>query len=94
MGTRVTLKRTTSHRLDSLRRAAQEPKCHELEAINGALFDMVDSLKQDLQGKNISTLQLATHHHRAALSTGNSRESQAVRNTEKSPKRKKQTFMG
>ncbi|CAL8294017.1 unnamed protein product [Arctogadus glacialis] len=65
--------------LDSLRRAAQEPKFHELEAINGALFDMVESLKQDLRGKNLFTLQLSTHHHRAALSTGNSRDSQAVR---------------
>ena len=65
--------------LDSLRRAAREHEFRRLMGINRALYDMVRSLENDPRGMNLFALQVATHHHRVALSTGRSRESVAVR---------------
>ncbi|XP_059908239.1 uncharacterized protein LOC132457879 [Gadus macrocephalus] len=61
--------------IDSLKKA----ELGGLKIINPALYDMVMSLEKDPEGMKLFTLQVATHHHRAALSTGRSKESEAVR---------------
>ena len=65
--------------LDSLRRAAQQPAFQRLRSINRGLYDMVRSLENDPRGMNLFTIQVPTHNHRAALSTGRGRESVAAR---------------
>ncbi|KAJ3580928.1 hypothetical protein NHX12_017302, partial [Muraenolepis orangiensis] len=65
--------------LDSMKRARSEAEFPRLRLINPALYNMVNSLfTTDLQGMELFAIQVSTHHHRQALSSGNSLESQAV----------------
>lgn len=65
--------------LDSLRRAEHQPGFSQLRHRNRGLYDMVLSLRNDPRGENLLAIQVSTHHHRDALSTGASAASSAAR---------------
>ncbi|XP_071389119.1 uncharacterized protein [Centroberyx affinis] len=65
--------------LESLRRAEDQPEFDSLQHINPSLYNMVLSLRNDPRGENLLTVQVSTHHHRDALSTGASRASRECR---------------
>ncbi|XP_029910589.1 uncharacterized protein LOC115361316 [Myripristis murdjan] len=65
--------------LESLRRAPEQQEFQSLRDINPNLYNMVLSLRDDKHGDNLPTVQVLTHHHRDALSTGASRVSTEVR---------------
>ncbi|KAG7256321.1 hypothetical protein CRUP_036523, partial [Coryphaenoides rupestris] len=65
--------------LDSLRRAESYAEFRTLRSRNRVLYDMVISLRTDPRGRNLLAIQVATEHHRTALSTGSSAGSRAAR---------------
>jgi len=66
--------------LDSLRRAERYAEFRTLRFRNPVLHQMVISLRTtDPYGRNLLAIQVATEHHRTALSTGSSAGSRAAR---------------
>ncbi|KAM4634134.1 uncharacterized protein ACJ7VT_008118 [Polymixia lowei] len=65
--------------LDSFKKAMKQDGFSDLLFINPALYEMVTSLVLDRRGEHLITAQVSTHHHRDALSTGNSRVAKECR---------------
>ncbi|KAJ7996407.1 hypothetical protein DPEC_G00236760 [Dallia pectoralis] len=64
---------------DSLKLARDHPQIEDLRQKNPKLYDLIDSVGSDPNGMNLVAMRVLTQHHRDALTTGTSKESDNCR---------------
>ncbi|KAJ7987017.1 hypothetical protein DPEC_G00334400 [Dallia pectoralis] len=64
---------------DSLKLARDHPQMEDLRQRNPKLYDLIDSIGSDPNGMNLVAMRVLKQHHRDALTTGTSKESDNCR---------------
>ncbi|XP_028980887.2 uncharacterized protein LOC105009149 isoform X1 [Esox lucius] len=64
---------------DSLKLARDHPQIENLRQKNPKLYDMINSIESDPNGMNLLAMRVLKQHHRDALTTGSSKESDNCR---------------